>query len=424
VERTQQRRIYYGWVVVGTTALALLISVGVRAAPSVLIGAIERDLGWSRTILASAAAIGLLLYGLVGPFAGTLIERIGPRRVALLGLALIGMSMIAGAGMTAAWQPPIVWGLLSGLGTGLIAPVLGAAVATRWFIARRGVALGLLGATSSAGQLLFVPVLMWLSLTVGWRIGSLLLAALALLALAPVARLLLDDPTDVGLSPYSASTLNVAMGPGDQTGASVWQAIRTPAFWLLASSFAICGATSNGLVTTHFMTHTHDHGVAPMMAASALAVMGSMNFVGTVGAGWLTDRTDPRRLLALFFAGRGVALVFLPFAGDVLSFVIFAIIFGLDYYATVPPTQVLTADLFGRRQVGQIFGWLFVAHQAGAATAAALGGLAHSALGDYSFAFFTAAGLLVLAALLALSIKPTRPPVPGPWSQQHLVVDR
>jgi predicted MFS family arabinose efflux permease len=240
---------------------------------------------------------------------------------------------------------------------------------------------------------------------VGWRAGSLLLAALALLTLAPVALLLRGDPAEVGLRPYGGSAPSVASSPDAGAGAAIRRAARTPAFWLLAASFAICGATSNGLVTTHFIAHTHDHGVAPMTAAGALAVMGGMNFLGTVGAGWLTDRFDPRRLLAIFFVGRGLSLALLPLAGDLPGLTIFAIIFGLDYDATVPPTQALTADLFGQRHVGLVFGWIFVAHQAGAAAGAALGGLAHAALGDYGAAFLTAAGLVLIAALLTLSIK-------------------
>jgi predicted MFS family arabinose efflux permease len=177
-----------------------------------------------------------------------------------------------------------------------------------------------------------------------------------------------------------------------------------PAFWLLAGSFAICGATSNGLVSTHFIAHTTDHGIPPMTAAGALAVMGGMNFAGTVASGWLTDRCDPRRLLAVYYVGRGAALALLPLAADLPGLTVFAVIFGLDYYATVPPTQALTADLFGRRQVGLIFGWIFVAHQAGAAAGATLGGLAHGALGDYRAAFLAAAALVVAGALMALAI--------------------
>jgi predicted MFS family arabinose efflux permease len=311
--------------------------------------------------------------------------------------------------MTAPWQALLLWGLVSGTGTGLVAPVLGATVATGWFVQRRGLVLGLLGATSSAGQLIFVPVLMGLTVLLGWRAGSVLLSVLALLALAPVALLMRSAPAerDAALAGRGTPARRDPATGGDRT---LGQAVRTPAFWLLAGSFAICGATSNGLVTTHFVAHTHDHGIGPMVAAGTLAVMGGMNFAGTVASGWLTDRADPRLLLAVFFVGRGLALAVLPLAHDLPGLIAFALVFGLDYYATVPPTQALTADLFGRRHVGLIFGWIFVAHQAGAAAGAALGGVAHAMLGDYGAAFVTAAGLVVIAALMALSIRRTPAP--------------
>jgi predicted MFS family arabinose efflux permease len=407
MRRPRRGQLYYGWVVAGVTALTLLVSIGLRTAPAVLIAPVERDLGWDRAALAGAAALGLLLYGLAGPVTGQLIGRAGPRRVMLAGLALMGLSAALSAAMTAPWQVPLLWGLLSGLGTGLVAPVLGATVASRWFVAQRGLVLGLLGATSSAGQLIFVPLLMATAVGLGWRAGTLALAALALLCLAPVGRLMRDDPAELGLQPYGGPPPAREPATDPDSAAALGRAARTPAFWLLAGSFAICGATSNGLVSTHFIAHTTDHGIPPMTAAGALAVMGGMNFAGTVASGWLTDRCDPRWLLAVYYAGRGAALALLPLAADLPGLTVFAVIFGLDYYATVPPTQALTADLFGQRQVGLIFGWIFVAHQAGAAAGAILGGLAHSTLGDYQAAFLAAAALVVVGALMALAINRT-----------------
>jgi predicted MFS family arabinose efflux permease len=402
----RQRRGRQAWAAVGLTALALLVSVGLRSAPGVLIVPIEQDLGWDRAALATAAAVGLLLYGLAGPFTGHLAATIGPRRVMLAGLALMSIATAAGAAMTAVWQVPLLWGLLSGLGTGLVAPVLGVTVATRWFTDRRGLVLGLLGATSSAGQLAFVPALMALAVTVGWRISSLLLAGLALLVIVPIWRFLRDGPDEGERS---------AADPGGADGAAtvLRQAVRARAFWLLAGSFAICGATSNGLVSTHLIAHTTDHGLSHMAAAGVLAIMGGMNLVGTVGSGWLADRFDARRLLALYLVGRGLTLVLLPAMTDPFGLTLFAVLFGLDYYATVPPTQVLTATLFGRRHAGLLFGWIFVAHQVGAASGALLGGLAHDLVGDYTPAFMVAAALLMVGALLALRVPPGLSRRPG-----------
>ena len=362
-------RFYYGWVVVAVTALTLLVSAGVRSAPGVMIHPLEMDLGWSRTAISFAVSLGLLLYGLAGPFAGWLMDRFGPRLMMLAGLALIGASMAAGAAMTELWQLNLFWGALSGLGTGVAASVLGATIANRWFVARRGLVLGVFGASVSAGQLIFVPLLMWLVLTIGWRSSTYGLAAAALAMLAPVLLLMRDDPADMKLRPYGATTAPPAVPAAHESGV-MRRALRVPEFWLLAGSFFICGATSNGLIGTHFIPHAIDHGIPEVTAASVLAIMGAMNFVGTLASGWLTDRYNPRLLLACYYGFRGLSLLLLPFVQSFGGLTVFAIVFGLDYIATVPPTAALVADIFGRRHVGTVFGWVFCAHQIGAALAA------------------------------------------------------
>ncbi|WP_029215548.1 MFS transporter [Kallotenue papyrolyticum] len=405
------QRCFYGWIVVAITALAIVIAAGVRSAPGALLLPLEQELGWSRALLSAAVSLGLLLYGAVAPVSGAVIDRLGPRRVLLAGLALIGASMLASARMTALWQLYLFWGALSGIGTGMVALVLGAAVAHRWFVRRRGLVTGIFGAATSAGQLIFYPLLVQLAARGGWRLSVLLLGGLALLLLPPVVWLMRDQPADVGLRPYGADTALPA-APSAPVGQALRQALATPTFWLLALTFLICGATSNGLVGTHFIPHVGDHGVTPTVAANLLALMGAMNFLGTIVSGWLTDRYDPRRLLAIYYGLRGLSLLWLPFVSSSGGLAAFAILFGLDYIATVPPTTTLVADTFGRRQVGTIFGWIFCAHQVGAALAAWLGGVIHDWLGVYGPAFVAAGALAVLAAGLALLIdRRTRQPL-------------
>jgi sugar phosphate permease len=196
-----RERLYYGWVVVGVVFVALLISAGVRAAPTVLVHPLEMELGWSRATISFAVSIGLLLYGLSGPVAGWLMDRFGPKRLTLAGLAIIGTSTLAGAAVTELWQLNLFWGVLSGIGTGIVAPVLGATVANRWFVERRGLVLGIFGAAASAGQLVAVPALMWLVVVTGWRQGTVLLAGAVMLVLLPVLFLMRDDPSLMGLRP-------------------------------------------------------------------------------------------------------------------------------------------------------------------------------------------------------------------------------
>ncbi|HET7769614.1 MAG TPA: MFS transporter, partial [Chloroflexota bacterium] len=384
-------RLYYGWIVAAVTAFSLLVSSGVRSMPGVFVVPLEVDLGWSRPEISFAVSVGLLLYGLAGPFAGRLMDRFGPRRVMLVGILVFGTATAASAAMSTLWQLNLLWGVASGIGTGVAAAVLGATVANRWFVQRRGLVLGAFGAATSAGQLVFVPLLMWLVVVAGWRSSALLLGAIALAVLVPVFLFMRDEPADVGERPYGAAPLPAAETPGNgaqplrvgdaaaapaSSGGVMSRALRTPEFWLLSGSFFVCGATSNGLIGTHLIPHSIDHGIPEVTAASALALMGAFNFVGTLGSGWLTDRFDPRKLLAVYYTLRGFSLFVLPFATDFSGLAIFAVVFGLDYIATVPPTSALAADLFGRRNVGTVFGWIFFAHQAGAALAAYLGGVA------------------------------------------------
>ncbi|MGH2561230.1 MAG: MFS transporter, partial [Thermomicrobiales bacterium] len=338
MHRALAHRMYYGWVVVGITILTLLISSGVRSAPGVLIHPLEEDLGWTRTQLSFAVSIGLILTGLAAPLGGALMDRIGPRRVMLGGLILIVGSLAGGAAMNALWQLTLFWGVISGVGTGVVATVLGATVATRWFVARRGMVLGGMSAAASAGQLVFVPLLMWLVVVIGWRSATLVLMGCALALILPVLVLMRDAPGDIGLLPYGAAEIVETDVARIDIRATLRHATRVPEFWLLAGSFFICGATSNGLVGTHLIPHAIDHGIPEVTAAGVLAVMGAMNFTGTLASGWLTDRYDPRKLLACYYTFRGVSLFLVPFVTDVPGLTVFAVLFGLDYIATVPPT--------------------------------------------------------------------------------------
>jgi sugar phosphate permease len=416
--RALGERLYYGWVVVGVVFVALLVSAGVRAAPTVLVHPLETELGWSRAAISFAVSIGLLLYGLSGPVSGWLMDRFGPRRLTIAGLVIIGASTLAGATVTELWQLNLFWGALSGVGTGVVAPVLGATVANRWFVERRGLVLGIFGAAASAGQLVSVPALMWLVVVMGWRQGTVLLAGTVMLVLFPVLFLMRDDPSRMGLRPYGArgpeaqpaTEDSPAPEPGTpladaQRRGVLSRAVRAPEFWLLSGSFFICGASSNGIIGVHFVPHSIDHGIPEVTAASVLALMGAMNFVGTITSGWLTDRYDPRKLLAVYYSLRGLSLLLLPFVTEFAGLAVFAVFFGLDYIATVPPTVALVADRFGRMNLGTVFGWVFFSHQIGAALASYLGGVSRDSFGDYTAAFLVAGILAGMAAMMALLVR-------------------
>jgi predicted MFS family arabinose efflux permease len=401
------RRFFYGWVVVAITIAVSLATWGVRSAPAVLIKPLEAEFGWTRAEISSAIAIGLLMTAVGAPFGGVLVDRFGPRMILLGITVLTSVSVLIASQMDALWQMSLLWGVLVGFATG-ISGVIGASVATRWFVQRRGLVQGILGAGSSAGQLIFLPLLAWLAVHVGWREMTVILGVIVLATLAPILLLMRNSPEDVGLLPYGA-TEPMPKGQPTRPLELLQRAARVPEFWLLSGSFFVCGATSTGIVMTHFQAHAVDHGIPTVQASSALAIMGAMNFVGVLFSGYLTDRHDPRKLLAIFYTFRGVALFLLPSMTDLGlgGLTVFAVLFGLDYISTVPPTTALCADLFGRRNVGSVYGWVFAAHQLGAALLAYMGGYMHDALGNYTLAFIGSGVLCGFGALMALRIQRT-----------------
>jgi MFS family permease len=399
------KRVHYAWTVAAVTFVVLLVAAGIRSTPGVLLVPLEQEFGWSHASISVAVAINLVLYGLIGPFAAAVIDRFGVRRT--LSAALVVLA--AGVGLTTLmsrhWQLVLLWGVVVGTGTGFTAMVLGATLVNRWFASHRGAVLGALSASTASGQLVFLPVLAALAATYGWRAAAYLMAGLALLITPMVALLIRDHPRDVGLAPYGGTESDAVhvRSTGNPARAAVdglLDGLRSRPFWLLAGTFFICGASTNGLIGTHLIPACVDHGIAPVAAAGLLASMGLFDLVGTTASGWLTDRWDSRKLLGWYYGLRGLSLFALPaaLAGPEPARWVFAVFFGLDWVATVPPTARLTADVFGKERVGIMFGWIVAAHQLGAGAAAWGAGTVRTELGAYHPAFFAAGALCLLAA--------------------------
>jgi sugar phosphate permease len=408
-----RRSFFYGWVVVAATAVVVLIIAGVRSAPGAFLLSMTEEPGWSTSSVSFVAAVGLVVFGLSGPFSGWLMGRIGVRNVVLVSLVVTALSSIASSFVTEIWQLALLFGLASGFGTGLIASVLAPTVAARWFVKHRGLVTGVLGASSSAGLLVFFPLLTTIAVMAGWRAGAVLLGILALVLLVPVLLLIRDDPAQVGARPLGQEGGEIVPTQRPDPGV-MRRAVRTSDFWFLAGTFFVCGATSNGLVGQHFIPHAVDHGFTQVAAGSALALMGFFNFVGTIASGWFTDRWDPRRLLLVYYSFRGVSLLFLPFIHDTMTIAAFAVLFGLDYIATVPPTVALVADRFGKHNVGVVYGWVFAAHMIGAAIAAWVAGIVRENVGDYAAAFVAAGWIAIIAGFAALGIRRSSRDTPAP----------
>jgi predicted MFS family arabinose efflux permease len=388
-----------------------LVGAGIRSSPAVFILPFELEFGWSRVAIASAVSINLLLFGVAAPISGWLLDRYGPRRVMLACLSLLVVGVSGTTFMKQYWQLVLLWGVVVGLAAGGVGSVLSATVANRWFVERRGLALGLLNSASSTGQLIFIPLLMVLLSFSGWRTGSWTLVGVSLVLIPFIFLFMQDDPADVGLKPYGVKEGGAAgAGAGSRNTDAVplSQVFRTSTFWLLAASFFVCGGTANGLIGTHLIPHSIDHGIPQVNAGAIVGIMGGLNFVGTVLSGWIIDRVEPRKWLSLVYALRGVSLFILPFVTDFSGFFLFAVVYGLDWFATVPPTIAITADTFGKRAVASVYGWIFLAHQLGASLMAAGGGLAHDWLGSYEAAFLTGGVMALIAAGLAWQIRPRR----------------
>ena len=403
---TSPQRGSHAWLVLGALTLCLLASSGLRSVFGVYIKPMEAEFGWSRSAMSMAAALSLLLLGAVGPFAGRLADRWGPRRVIVLALILLGVGSILSAFVTRLWHIYLTAGVLMAAGAGGAALSTASAVVARWFDKHRGLAMGLAGGGMSAGQLVVIPLATILTLTYGWRSSFLWLGIGLVVLIVPIgAWLIRNTPEERGLRPLGAT------GPAPTAAAqraervSVVDAAQTLPFWLLMSTFFVCGYTSNGMVLTHFMPHALEHNFTAMQASAALGVMGAMNIIGTIASGWLCDRFGRRGPLATYYFVRGASLLFLLYVWDVQSLHLWAAIFGLNYISTVPPTTTLTANIYGRFSVGELSGWIFFAHQVGAALGAALAGWIFVWTGSYSSAFVSAAIMGFVAAGLALMIR-------------------
>lgn len=415
----QPRGIHYGWVVAATTFLVMLATAGAMGSAGVLIEPLQKEFGWTNAQISTALAVRLVLFGLMGPFAASLMNYFGVRTVVSAALIMIASGIVGSFFVTEVWQLIAVWGVIVGLGTGMTALVLGAVIATRWFEKRRGLVVGLLTASMATGQLVFLPLLAEVTQRIGWR-PALSIVVVALLGALGLIRLFMrDDPADVGLTPYGSDHQTVRQRPRAEGGLltllasplnALREASRSPTFWALFASFFICGFSTNGLIQTHWISLCGDFGIAPTGAAGMLAVIGAFDLVGTLLSGWLSDRFDNRWLLFWFYSLRGLSLMYLPFSDfSIVALSLFAVFYGLDWVATVPPTVKLTAESFGAEKAGLVFGWIFAGHQLGAASAAFLAGASRTGLATYMPAIFAAGALCILAALLIISLRRRQP---------------
>lgn len=412
-----RRGIHYGWVVAGVTFLAMLTTSAALGLPGAMLQPLSREFGWTTDQLASVFAMRFALFGLLGPFAALFIARFGLSRIMMAAASFIAVAMGLATLVTQLWQLALLWGLVLGCGTGLTALVLGAMVANRWFTRNRGLVVGLFAASTATGQLIFLPAAAWIIEHHGWRYAVLPVVVACILVAALAWMFVRNQPRDLGLRPFGEpedTPLEAPLQPAPLNFLAPFttlaEAARHRTFWVLAASFFICGLSTNGLVQTHFISLCSDNGLAAVPAASVLAMMGAFDLVGTTLSGYLSDRHDNRKLLFWYYALRGLSLFWLPFSTFTLyGLSLFAMFYGLDWIATVPPTVKLAAQAFGKEKAGLVFGWVFAAHQLGAAAAAYGAGLTRTLLLTYNPALFAAGAACLVAAVLVMRIRRSAP---------------
>lgn len=408
-------RIHYAYIVAALAFVLLIAAAGVRSSPTMLIQPLESEFHWTTATISAALALNLLLFGLIGPFAAGVFERFGLRRTIAGALALMALAAAASIFMTQSWQFLVLWGALVGIGAGSISLVAGATIVNRWFDKNRGTVMGVLTASNATGQLVFLPVFGLLITHDGWRAEVLFIAAVCAL-LAPLALVILREyPSDMGLAMAGATAV---VAPQRSTGnpfvntlVALRDGLRARDFWLLGGSFFICGASTNGLIGTHLVPACGDHGIPEVQAAGLLAAMGVFDLIGTTASGWLSDRYSSRWLLFWYYGLRGLSLMYLPTAFGIASvgLPVFAVFYGLDWIATVPPTLRLTTNRFGPLRAPMMFGWIFTAHQLGASAIAYLAGVLRTNTGSYDSSFVLSGILCVIAAVMVLFIGRTAP---------------
>ena len=411
-----RHNIHYGWVMVGVTFLTALISAGTVGAPGVFIVPLQHEFGWTTAEISSALSIRFVLFGLMAPFAAALLNRYGLRNVTLAAQLVVASALVASLAMTKVWQLILLWGVVIGIGTGMTALVLGATIAARWFSARRGLVVGILTASVATGLL---PLLASLTERFGWRLALSFICIMLGVSAFAVALLMRDRPADVGLRPFGDNGSEPLPAPPVGTAPIMTAALgalrdasKSSVFWILFATFFICGASTNGLIQVHLIPMCLDFGIPQVQAASLLAAMGVFDFFGTIISGWLSDRYDNRYLLFWYYGLRGLSLVFLPFTDfSFYGLSLFAMFYGLDWIATVPPTVRLTAQRFGVERANLVFGWIFAGHQIGAGAAAFGAGLSRTVLATYLPAFFAAGVLCMIAAMIALAISKAPKPL-------------
>jgi sugar phosphate permease len=395
---------HYAWVIIFITFLALLAVQGVRLSFGAFVQPWEQDFSMDRGTISLISTLSFIVYGLSQPIMGRLVDKWGPRLILSVSTLIVGISIFLTSFVQQPWQFFVLYGFFVSIGVGGASNVAATVLVTKWFNEKRGLALAIIEAGFGAGQMLLVPGALLLINWLDWKLTVVILGVFLAVIVFPIVLLLLrNSPHEKGQQPIGGDQQEEQTGlqPQSNKNFSIWDAFRQRQFWFLILPFGICGFTSTGLIDTHLIPMSHDHGFSTGVTSAAVSVLAGFNIIGILLSGIVADRWSCRKILFGLYAARALSIVILLNSHNPGLLIVFAVLFGLVDFATVAPTQLLATQYFKNYSIGFILGWLSLSHQIGSALGAYLQGLFYSHAGSYTISFYVSIIILGMAAIFS-----------------------
>ncbi|MGG1246940.1 MFS transporter [Bacillus spizizenii] len=399
------KRLHYAWIIVSVTFLILLAVQGVRLSFGAFVEPWERQFSMDRGTISLISTLSFIVYGLSQPVIGRLVDKWGARAVLSWSALLAGVSIFLTYFVTSPWQLFLLYGLGVSLGVGGASNVAASVLIVNWFSKKRGLAFGIMEAGFGAGQMLLVPGSLMLIHWFSWKLTVVVLGLLLIVIVFPAALLMLrNNPSEKNAEPIGGLAAAEETAP-NTTALSVTGMFRMRQFWFLILPFLICGFTTVGLMDTHLIPFSHDHGFSTTVTSAAVSLLAGFNIAGILLSGIVADRWSSRKILCFLYAVRALSIVILIYSHEPYLLLAFAILFGLVDFATVAPTQMLATQYFQNYSIGLMIGWLSLAHQIGSALGAYVPGVIYTVTGEYTLAFYLSIGMLVLASVMNVMLR-------------------
>jgi MFS family permease len=409
-------KLFYGWVVLGAAFVVIMIGIGSMFSMGVFLVPLQEEFGWSRSQISLASFLNWLAFGLFSFVFGTLSDRVGTRRVVLLGGLLFGLGMVLSGWTRQIWQLYVTFGLLGGMGVGAMYVPL-SATATRWFTRNRGLAVAIVSGGNGTGILVMAPLARYLISTFDWSTAFALVGLLGWAIILPAALLVRNSPADMGFEAYGAGGAQAgrqgfAKAASDTAEMRGWEAGKTPAFWVIALTHFFCCAAHSGPIF-HMAPFAMDVGMPKMAAATILGVSGLLSIGGRLGTGVIADRIGAKTTLVTMLSLQAVSIALYLLAGPLWTFLALAVVFGVAYGGVMPLYAVLTRQYFGARVMGTMYGAVFGISSIGMGLGSYLGGFFFDLAGTYTALYVVSFLLGISAMLVGFGLRRPRPSPAG-----------